>query len=492
MTTDIRLLLFMAINTLTFFLFFVVVFILYYLPIKLKKEGLWQNIVLLTSSYFFFGYNNWKMLPLLIGITIAYYFIGIGLEKKLDTKVGDWLLALAVVLGVGVLGYFKYINFCIIAISDILQAIGFNVSLHTLKIIMPIGISFFIFRLLSYCIEIHRGMMNASRDFIAFASYVAFFPSILSGPIDRPDRMLPQLAKDRTFDITTATTGMRQILWGMFKKMAVADTLSVFVDDNLFADQISNVNSLTMILVIFAYTFQIYADFSGYSDMAIGIGKLLNIKMAVNFRYPLFALNIQDFWNRWHISLTSWMQDYVYLPLSFAFRDWRKWGTFLAIIINFVIVGVWHGAGWNYAIYGLYHGCLFIPLILSGGVANNAVIRTNKIGFPIFADGCKMLLTFLCVSFGMMIFRSATMSSFVEIMTQVVTNWHSHIDFGSAIGWLLVIGMMLVEWLQRSREFGLELSCIKSRTIRWCIYLLILLLIFYLGGGEQHFIYQVF
>ena len=481
----------MAINTLSFLLFFVVVFILYYLPIRLKKDGLWQNIVLLASSYFFFGYADWRMLPLLIGITIAYYFIGIGLEKKLDTKAGDWLLALAVVLGVGVLGYFKYLNFCILTFSDLLHAIGFNVSLHTLKIIMPIGISFFIFRLLSYSIEIHRGMMNASRDFIAFASYVAFFPSMLSGPIDRPDKMLPQLAKNKTFDAVTATTGMRQILWGMFKKRAVADTLAVFVDANLIADQISSVNSLTMILVIFAYTFQIYADFSGYSDMAIGVGKLLNIKIAVNFKYPLFALNIQDFWNRWHISLTSWMQDYVFLPLSFAFRGWRKWGTFLAIIINFVIVGVWHGAGWNYAIYGLYHGCLFIPLLManSGG---GMTIRTNKIGLPVFADWCKMLLTFFCVSFGMMIFRSATMASFGEIIAQVGRNWNGAIDFGSAIGWLLVISMMVVEWLQRNREFGLELSGIKSRAIRWCIYLVVLLFIFYLGGGEQHFIYQVF
>jgi D-alanyl-lipoteichoic acid acyltransferase DltB (MBOAT superfamily) len=482
----------MAINTLSFLLFFVVVFVLYYLPIRLRKEGLWQNIVLLVSSYFFFGYADWRMLPLLVGITMAYYFIGIGLEKKLDTKAGDWLLTLAVVMGVGVLGYFKYLNFCILAFSDLLQAIGFNVSLHTLKIIMPIGISFFIFRLLSYSIEIHRGMMNASRDFLAFASYVAFFPSMLSGPIDRPDKMLPQLAKNKVFDAATATTGMRQILWGMFKKMAVADTLAVFVDANLAADQISSVHSLTMILVIFAYTFQIYADFSGYSDMAIGVGKLLNIKMAVNFKYPLFALNIQDFWNRWHISLTSWMQDYVFLPLSFAFRGWRKWGTFLAVIINFVIVGVWHGAGWNYAIYGLYHGCLFIPLILSGGVTSNTTIRTNKIGLPVLADLCKMLLTFLCVSFGMMIFRSATMASFGEIIAQVGRNWNGAIEFGSAIGWLLVIGMMVVEWLQRKREFGLELSGIKSRAVRWSIYLLIMLLIFYLGGGEQHFIYQVF
>ena len=482
----------MAINTLSFLLFFVVVFILYYLPIRLKTDGLWQNIVLLASSYFFFGYADWRMLPLLVGITVAYYFLGVEIEKRLDTKAADRFMALGVILGVGVLGYFKYLNFCIVSFSDLLHAIGFNVSIHTLNVIMPIGISFFIFRLLSYCIEIHRGMLNASRDFIGFAAYVAFFPSMLSGPIDRPNIMLPQLSKNKFFDESLATTGMRQILWGMFKKMAVADTLAVFVDANLATNQISSVNSFTMILVIFAYTFQIYADFSGYSDMAIGVGKLLNIKMATNFRYPLFALNIQDFWNRWHISLTSWMQDYVFLPLSFMFRGWKKWGTFLAIAVNFLVVGIWHGAGWNYAVYGLYHGCLFIPLILAGGITSNTIVRTNRIGMPVFADTCKILLTFLCVSFGMMIFRSATMASFAGIISQTATNWSSHINFGSAIGWILVIGMMVAEWIQRNREFALELSGVKSRVVRWGIYLVLLLFIFYLGGGEQHFIYQVF
>lgn len=371
-----------------------------------------------------------------------------------------------------------------------LQAIGFNVSLHTLKFIMPIGISYFIFRLLSYTIEIHRGMMNASRDFIGFATYVAFFPSMLSGPIDRPNLMLPQLAKNKPFDNALATTGMRQILWGLFKKMAVADTLAVFVDANLTAD--SQASTLTMIVAAFAYTFQIYADFSGYSDMAIGVGKLLNIKMATNFRYPLFALNVQDFWNRWHISLTSWMQDYVFLPLNFTLRGWRKWGTFMAVVVNFVLVGVWHGAGWLYAVYGLYYGILFAPIVFGGNIANNATIRTNRLGLPVWQDIFRIALTFLLVSFGMLMFRSGTLASFVQTMTLMWTNWSWNIQFGAVIGWVLVIGMMVTEWIQRNREFALDLSGIKSRFVRWSIYLIVLFFIFYLGGGEPHFIYQVF
>jgi D-alanyl-lipoteichoic acid acyltransferase DltB (MBOAT superfamily) len=482
----------MAINTLSFLFTFAIVFILYYLPIPSKKDGAWQNAVLLLSSYFFFGYADWRMLPLLIGITVVYYFIGIKIEQYQESKIGNCLLTLGIVISIGVLGYFKYLNFCISVIRDLLQSIGLEVNIHSLKIIMPIGISFFIFRLISYCIEIHRGMMSATRDFITFATYVAYFPSMLSGPIDRPNIMIPQLEKNKCIDLYVATNGMRQILWGMFKKMAIADTLAVFVDENLVIEQISNVNSLTMILVICAYTFQIYADFSGYSDMAIGVGKLLNIKMANNFKYPFFALNIQDFWNRWHVSLTSWMQDYIFLPLSFSFREWRKWGLIMAIMINFVTVGVWHGAGWNYVIYGLYHGCLFIPLLLRGSIKSKYEIRTNCIGLPILVDFGKMLFTFLCVSFGMMIFRTSSLSAFGLIMKQTWCNWSFNIDYGSVIAWVLVACMLLVEWFQRNKEFGLDLSSIKYRTIRWMIYFILLFFIFYLGGGEPHFIYQVF
>ncbi len=482
----------MAINTLAFLLFFVVVFILYYLPIRLKKEGLWQNIVLLASSYFFFGYADWRMLPLLIGITVAYYFLGIGIEKRLDTKAADRLMALGVVLGVGVLGYFKYLNFCIVSFSDMLQAIGFNVSLHTLKIIMPIGISFFIFRLLSYTIEIHRGMMNASRDFVGFATYVAFFPSMLSGPIDRPDKFLPQLNKTRIFEYDYSVDGMRQILWGMFKKMAIADSLAVFVDANLADGQINSVSGCTMVFVILAYTFQIYADFSGYSDMAIGVGKLLHIKVATNFKYPFFAHNIQDFWHRWHMSLTSWMTDYVYLPLSFSMRGLKKWGMILAVMINFLVVGVWHGAGWNYAIYGLYHGLLFVPLILLGTLNSNPVIQTNKLGLPKLKDFGCMLLTFACVAFGMIIFRSTSVDAFMLMLGSFQSGLFTMPDIGAKLPWILVAIMIVIEWIQRNREYGLELSGVKSRFIRWSIYLLLLFVIYCLGGGEQHFIYQVF
>lgn len=481
----------MVINSLSFLVFFVFVFALYYINVKWKRS-VWQNVILLVASYFFYGYADFVMLPLFIGVTIVFYFLGLGIEKYLDTTKANWLMAVGVILGVGLLLYFKYANFFIGELARLGNAIGLHGNLHSLNILVPLGISYFTFKLLSYLIEIHRGTMLATRDFISFATYVAFFPCMLSGPIDRPDKFIPQLQKERVFNHILTVDGLRQILWGMFKKMAVADTIAVFVDEQLAMNHLSQVSGSTMIFVFLAYTFQIYADFSGYSDMAIGVGKVLGIKVTPNFRYPFFALNIADFWHRWHISLTSWMTDYVYLPLSFIFRGWRKWGLIVAIIINFVIVGMWHGAGWNYIIYGCYHGLLFVPLILLGTINTKVEIQTNKVGLPILRDLSRMLLTFVFVCFGMMIFRTGSIDVFMTIVNQFGNNFLSIPEVGAKIAWLMVVVMMAVEWMQRKREYGLEISNIPYRSVRWIIYLALLMVIYCRGGGEQHFIYQVF
>lgn len=479
----------MVINSIPFLLFFVIVFALYYLNVKWNRT-IWQNCILLAASYFFYGYADWRMLPLFIIVTILFFFLGIAIEKNEDTKFANWLMTIGVVLGAGMLLYFKYTNFFIGAFTNLFNAMGLHCNPHSFNIVVPLGISYFTFKLLSYLIEIHRGTMIATRDFIGFATYVAFFPCMLSGPIDRPDRFIPQLDKERSFNNSLAVDGLRQILWGCFKKMAVADTLAVFVEEQL--GNIAQVSGSTMVFVFLAYTLQIYADFSGYSDMAIGVGKLLGIRVATNFRYPLFALNIADFWRRWHMSLTSWMTDYVYLPLSFIFRGWRKWGLIVAIIINFVIVGLWHGAGWNYIIYGCYHGLLFVPLILLGVINANEEIRTNRLGLPVLKDATRILLTFCFACFGMMIFRTCQMDTFMTILKQFENDFFSVPQVGAKITWLMVLLMLVVEWIQRHREYGLDVSCIKYRTIRWTIYCIFIFIIFCLGGGEQHFIYQVF
>lgn len=489
----------MAINTIPFLLFFLIVFFLYWgiKPLSEKIHSNWnaatsQNVILLIASYFFYGYTSLTMLPLFIGVTIVFYFLGLGIEKYEDTKKADWLMGGGVVLGVGLLLYFKYTNFFIGAFTDLLTACGLQCNPHTFNIIVPLGISYFVFRLLSYLIEIHRGMMSASKDFVAFATYVAFFPCMLSGPIDRPDKFLPQITKNREFTRPLAVDGLRQILWGMFKKVAVADTIAIFVDAQLAPSQITHVSGSTMIFVILAYTFQIYADFSGYSDMAIGVSKLLGLQVARNFRYPFFALNIADFWHRWHMSLTSWMTDYVYMPLNYAFRKQKKIGVISAVIINFIVVGIWHGANWNYLIYGFYHGLLFVPLIFLGTMNASMTIQTNQLGLPIIKDFGRMVLTFILIALGMIIFRSTDIITFTNVMTSFGRDFWSIPEFGTKLAWFFIIIMMAIEWIQRNHEYGLDITTIRYRTIRWSIYLFLIFCVFARGGGEQHFIYQVF
>lgn len=480
----------MAINSLPFLAFFAVVFALYYIPFLKQGKGMYQNVVLLLASCFFYGYADLRMLPLLLVVIVGFYFIGIGIEKNEDKPLADRLLLLGIVFGVGMLAYFKYTNFFIQSFGRLLGAIGFHVSWPLLKIAAPLGISFFTFRLVSYVIEVHRGVMSAERDFIAFSTYVAFFPCMLSGPIDRPNVFLPQLVHRREFDYSFTVDGLRQLLWGLFKKMVVADTLAKFVDLYLGESALPASGSTTIVVAL-AYTFQIYADFSGYSDMAIGVGKMLNLKVAKNFNNPFFALNIADFWRRWHMSLTTWVTDYVFTPLCFTFRRNRQWGMIAAIIINFLIVGLWHGASWNYVLYGLYHGLLFVPLILMGKM-DKAVMKTNRLGLPTLRSGMQMFLTFVLVVFGMLIFRCNTAGQFAHELSTLRHGLFTLPNVGDVVGWFFVALMLVVEWVQREKDHGMEISGLRSKPLRWCIYMLLLFCIFIYGGETTSFIYQVF
>ena len=351
----------MVFNSLTFLLFFIAVFLIYWFPLKNTTRG--QNIFLLLASYFFYGYNDWKMLPLLIVATLIFYYLGKAIAGAKTEKHGYWLTFAGVALGVGTLLYFKYFNFFIESFASLFNAVGLHANLHTFNIIMPLGISFFTFRLLSYIIDIYRGKGQPTDDIIAFGTYVAFFPCILSGPIDRP-AFIKQLQAKREFSYDQAVDGCRQILWGLFKKLVVADTCAVYVY-SAWKD-VAYANGSTLALAAILYACQLYADFSGYTDMAIGLGKLLGIRVAENFKTPFLAYNIADFWRRWHISLTSWLTDYVFMPLNIKFRDLGKWGISLAAFINMMLVGLWHGANLTYLAFGAYHGILFCLLILIG------------------------------------------------------------------------------------------------------------------------------
>lgn len=482
----------MLFNSVEFILFFLVVFFVYHIPLKGKTKA--QNVLLLAASYFFYGYANWKMLPLLVITTIVFYFLGQGIAKAKTERMNSFLSTLGIVLGVGILLYFKYLNFFIESAAHLLEGMGMNANIHTLNLIMPLGISFFTFRLISYVVEIHRETIEPSKDIVVFATYVSFFPCILSGPIDRP-KFMKQLEKERVFDYDVAVDGLRQILWGLFKKMVVADNCAHYVD-MAWGDIAGNSGS-TLLLAAVLYLMQVYADFSGYSDMAIGIGKLLGFKIADNFKFPLFALNIADFWRRWHISLTTWMTDYVFMPLNLRFRGMGKWGMILAIVINMFLVGIWHGANWTYAVYGLYHGLLFVPLVLTGAFARKEKLKTNRIGLPCLKDFGRIMLTWLLVVVGLIIFRGNCILEVFDYFQGVV-----QLDLLSVpclmtkdyyIPLFVSIGLMLVvEWIQKDKQHGMDLSNIYKAWVRYVIYFVIITIVFWLGGHAEEYVYFQF
>lgn len=482
----------MIFNSLTFLLFFIAVFLIYWFPLKNTTRG--QNIFLLLASYFFYGYADWKMLPLLIVATLIFYYLGKAIAGAKNEKQGYWLTFAGVALGVGTLLYFKYFNFFIESFASLFNAVGLHANLHTFNIIMPLGISFFTFRLLSYIIDIYRGKGQPTDDIIAFGTYVAFFPCILSGPIDRPT-FIKQLQVKREFDYDQAVDGCRQILWGLFKKIVVADTCAIYVDQ-VWGDMVHQ-NGSTLVVAAILYSFQMYADFSGYSDMAIGVGRLMGFKITKNFNYPFFALNIADYWRRWHMSLTSWLTDYVFMPLNIKFRDLGKWGIALAAFINMMLVGLWHGANWTFAAFGLYHGFLFVPLVLSGAFFKKAKLQTNRLGLPVLKDFGRMVLTFGLVTIGLILFRAPSILDAWDAGCTICSSTLFDAPYMllaqdmafMAIGIVVMMGM---EWLQRSQDHGLVLERMKSRVLRYAIYIVLITMMLWKSDPGDAFIYFQF
>lgn len=488
----------MVVNSLNFLLFFVVVFTIYYLPIC-RKTPKFQNTWLFLTSYYFYGFADWKMIPLLLGATVVFYGIGLWLKAEMEkghTKKASNITTFGVVLGVCVLLYFKYLNFFAESFSQLLGAIGLNVSWTTLNIVLPIGVSFFTFKLISYIIEIHREHIQPSKDFIEFGTYIAFFPTILSGPIDRPIKFIPQLGRVRLFNYGLAIDGFRQILWGMFTKMCIADNLAI-ATDTVWID-FSSQSGSTLLLVAILYPIQMYADFDGYSNMAIGIGKLLGINVAQNFNHPFLARNIAEYWRNWHISLTGWLTDYVFSPLNIAFRNLENLGIILAIIVNFVLIGLWHGASWTFALFGLYHGMLYVPLVLSGAFGKKKKLKPGVKGLPKLKDFSKMILTFLLVAFGLIIFRADNISDALAYINGIASM--SIISFPvimvGKVTFLLMIVLLVLEWYQRDKEHPLQMKPAFVDNRKWIPFVLdyiVIAAIIYFGNFESNqFIYFQF
>jgi len=486
----------MIFNSFEFVVFFSIFFILYWFVAN--RHLRLQNLLLLLAGYIFYAWADFRFLSYLVGISLLNFYLGMYIEKTTNATAKKWLLYAGLLQGIGGLMYFKYFNFFISSFKSAFQSLGINLNVHTLNIIIPLGISFFTFRTISYVIEIYKEKITASRDWVVFFTYVSFFPCILSGPIDRPQKLIPQLEKERVFNNSQATDGLRQILWGLFKKIVIADNCASFTN-NVF-DNFHTIPASALLIGAFFYTIQLYADFSGYTDMAIGIARLIGFNITRNFNYPFYSQNIAEYWRKWHMSLTSWLTDYVFTPLSIALRDYGKAGIIIAIIINFTICGIWHGANWTYVLFGFLHGCYFIPIILRGTLNKKKRIVKGQL-LPSPVEFVNMVATFLLVMFTLVIFRSESIGQafqyFGSMFSMSIFTVPSLSIFDIHGSKVIIIAffiflMLIAEWLQREKEYGLQISNVKRSFLRWGIYYGLIVLILVFIDKQETFIYLQF
>jgi len=406
----------MVVNSINFWIFFTLFLLAYYTLFRKSSRG--QNVWLLVASYVFYGWADWKMLPLLAVVTLVYYLLGAAISKnnKPNPRLASRLTTLGVVLGVGVLIYFKYFGFFVKEFTQALNSIGIHANMGTFNIIMPVGISFFTFKLMSYVIEIHRENISPTKNLVDFGTYVAFFPTILSGPIDRPNKFIPQLTTARQATNDNLSEGFKRVLWGMFLKMCIADRISPWTDAVL--NNYSHHSNISFIIASILYMIQMYADFCGYSDMAIGVSRIMGLKVAENFNRPFFSENVIGYWRRWHMSLTSWITDYVFMPLNISFRNWGQWGLYLATVINLVVIGAWHGANWTYALFGLYHGLLLV-VATSLEKRRKKFEKKHHLKKNELYKWSRRLLTFILCVIGAAIFRAETVGDFFSAIARL-------------------------------------------------------------------------
>lgn len=516
----------MLFNTLEFAIFLPVVFIVYWgieyvgralsrcRPINTTRL---QNAFIIVASYFFYACWDWRFLFLIAFTSFCSWGSGllIGQYKHCQGKRAGYarvFMWLNIVVNIGILATFKYYDFFV---SEFGRLFGFNTDTLLLKIILPVGISFYTFQALSYSIDVYRGKLSPTRDILAFFAFISFFPQLVAGPIERATNLLPQFLQPRRFEYSKAVDGMRQILWGLFKKIVIADNCAIFVDQ--VWSSYSTQSGSTLLLAAVLFTFQIYGDFSGYSDIAIGTAKLFGIKLMRNFNNPYFSRDIAEFWRRWHISLTTWFRDYVYIPLGGSRPEisehikhpdyYKKMMIVRNTFVIFLLSGLWHGANWTFIVWGAYHALLFLPLILSGknrkyisqvGVTTGENMAEHLRLLPTVKEFGQMWLTFMLALTGWIIFRSSTISEAWHFLCGM-WQWETLNAFYTFFiredmcitAWLCVL-MILVEWLQRDKQHGLDISNLPT-IARYAVFIIVVeAIIFFLPATPSNFIYFQF
>jgi len=479
----------MLFNSLSFAFFLPVVFCLYWFATKQNTK--YQNILLLIASYYFYSCWDWRFLFLLVFSTLLDYFTGIKISEAESQKMKKFWLWLSIGINLGFLGMFKYFNFFSTSFAEALQQIGLQVNPWTLNIILPVGISFYTFHGLSYVIDLYKDRIKPERNFIDYSLFVSFFPLLVAGPIERATHLLPQIKSQRTFNYTRAVDGLRQILWGLFKKVVIADNCAEYA--NVIFNNTSDQSGSTLFLGALFFTFQIYGDFSGYSDIALGTARLFGIELLRNFSFPYFSRDIAEFWRRWHISLSTWFRDYLYIPLGGS-----RGGTWMKIrntFIIFLVSGFWHGANWTFLMWGFLNALFIMPsIVFETNRKNLDIVAQGKL-IPSFRDFLSIILTFCLTVLAWIFFRAESIHHAFHYVAGIFSPslfTAPDIPKSGLTILILVLGFMIVEWLGREGQFALSNFYKIPQPVRWLFYFGILLLMFIFQGEAQAFIYFQF
>lgn len=473
-----------------FMVFLPIVFLLYWFAFRKRK---WQNLFIVIASYFFYGWWDWRFLLLIALTSLCSYASGLLMERFEGQRRRQQMVSASnIVLNLGILGVFKYYNFFVGNIDALCSALGWHLDWVTMQIILPVGISFYTFQALSYTIDVYQKKMPATHDIVEFFAYISFFPQLVAGPIERATNLLPQFQQDRHFDRIKAVDGLRQMLCGLVKKIVVADTCAISV--NAYWNECDALNGISLFVLGTLFAFQVYCDFSGYSDIAIGCARLFGFNLMRNFNFPYFSRSIPEFWRRWHISLTTWFRDYIYFPLGGSHCD--KWKVIRNVYIVWAVSGLWHGANWTFVCWGLYHATLLAIYNLLG-------IKT-KYKEPVAAGKClpsiketgQLVLTFFLTVVGWIIFRAENITQAYNCICRMFTNPFD--DFAIQHGkrsLIYVAIFVVIEWLQRDKQHALQFPNCKPfqyTWVRWIIYYALLVLMLQNISTGQTFIYFQF
>jgi D-alanyl-lipoteichoic acid acyltransferase DltB (MBOAT superfamily) len=478
----------MLFNSIDFAVFLPIVFLLYWFVFN--KDLKLQNILILVASYIFYGWWDWRFLSLIVFSTLVDYFVGRQLAHETKINKRKVLLWLSIIVNLGFLGFFKYYNFFIENFTQAFSFLGYQLSGNSLQIILPVGISFYTFQTLSYSIDVYRRKLEPTKDFISFAAFVSFFPQLVAGPIERATHLLPQFKVIKKFSYSNGVDGLRQILWGLFKKIVIADYCAHFV--NIIFENPQDFSGSTLVLGAVFFAFQIYGDFSGYSDIAIGTAKLFGYNLKQNFAFPYFSRDIAEFWRRWHISLSTWFRDYLYIPLGGSRGN--KSQQIRNVFIIFLVSGFWHGANWTFIVWGGLNAIYFIPLLLTKNNRNHINIVAENKKRPSLKELLRIILTFIVTTFAWIFFRA---ESLTEAFNYIIGIFNKSLftipEIRPTDLFILLLIFIGIEWTGRRNLYALETFGTKwKKPLRLVFYYGLIVALFIFGRKEMEFIYFQF